>query len=187
MNRVINVLTAMLIALSFQPTAFALRPDASTNLVPNASFDNLLSNWQSSASDQVAWVPNFGVPDAAGYIIGAAAVDAAGNANAYLSQCRTISGDNKYTFKFSSLNYCVNNASGQISFYSDTDCANEVGELLKISNSSVETWTQYTGVASAPAEANSSQIVLSNESACADVAFFDEIYFGEEIFSSSFD
>jgi hypothetical protein len=28
---------------------------------------------------------------------------------------------------------------------------------------------------------------LSNESACPDVAFFDEIYFGEGIFTNSFE
>jgi hypothetical protein len=174
-------------AMSVQAEAAA----SSANLLTNPSFDDLLLGWNFDAgyASAVSWVPDFGVPNSSGQVLGAIAIGGLGNSSTTVSQCVRLTGGITYQFSFSGLAFCESGAEASVLFTDSASvCSDDFGGLLG-EVTQIGQWQRFSLTALAPESATAALITLTHNGGenCDEAVYFDEIFFGDQIFAGSFE
>jgi len=188
MNQIAKVLIAALL-LSGSSHLLAFGGRLAANLLGNADFDQGLEDWTFNFSSAVTWVANYDAPPPGTHSLGAVALFQEDSESTNASQCVQVAPGQKYIASVWTIATCPTNARIEIQWSIRPDCADGsfVGDEGMFSETSSYDWQIIQSTVIAPDTAQGALISLENEGNCNEAVLFDGAFFGDRIFSNSFE
>jgi hypothetical protein len=187
MNQTMKTLVAALL-LSGSSHLLAFSGNGSANFLRNGDFDDGLTNWSFDDSSLATWIANYDAPPPGTHSIGAVALFQDG-VSTRASQCVEVVSGEKYVASVWAIATCPTNARIEIQWNIRPDCADGsfIGDEGMFSEMSSYDWQTIQSTVIAPDTAQGALISLENEANCHDAVLFDGAFFGDRIFSNSFE
>jgi len=187
MNQATKALIAALL-MSGSSHLLAVAGDEDGNFLVNADFDHGLQDWTFNISSAVTWVANYDSPPPGTTSLGAVALFQEGSENTNASQCVQVVSGQKYVASVWAIATCSANARIGVDWYGDAGCAvTFIGNADMSSEKSSNDWQKIQSTVLAPDTAQSAHVIIENEGHCNDAVLFDGAFFGDRIFSNSFE
>ncbi|MEP6484068.1 MAG: hypothetical protein ABJB01_06430 [Rudaea sp.] len=155
------------------------------NKLQNPFFEDGLLGWTSDSPDIATWVVNFDFNDPASKGYGAVAILDGSGTDHGISQCISVQENQTYSFWAWALPFCDESAYIEIE-WSNSECTTAVGSVESVSTS-IGVWEKLAITAQAPPGTQAAWVRLFTRSRCNNVVFFDDTFFGDRIFSNSFE
>jgi carbohydrate binding protein with CBM4/9 domain len=178
------------VLISQSSLSAAVSSTRSANILVNPDFDEGLTFWTPDDGSEVSWVANYDSPPPGSSSLGAAAIFyARPQLPLGLSECIAVDPSAGYKVAAWVIATCSGNAQLAITWNQRPDCdSTTVLTTDQFSSKAVSNdWQMVQSTVVSPDTALGAQVSVRHAGVCNEVVLFDNTFFGDSIFSDSFD